>query len=415
MNDAEVTATDGPAKPRGAGALIFLIVFLDLLGVGLIVPLGPYIVERFSTTATAVALLTMSYSSAQFLSTPCLGVLSDRFGRRPVLLLSLLGSAGAYVVFALAPALWVLYASRVLAGATGGNISTAQAYIADITPAHERAKAYGLVGAAFGVGFTLGPAFSSMLVVYGLMTPVWAAAGLSLTTAVLAGLFLPETVPAEARRGAVIRARQFNPFAAILATLRLPLIPAILGSIFAIAFAHAEMRASLGVLLRDKFAYDEVGTARVFTFIGLVAVVVQGGLVRRVSPLLGDRRVVLLGLPLAALGYAAIPIAPTGHWGWLLGAVGLMGLGAGLAGPSMTGILSRLAPPGREGQVMGASQSLTALALVVGPLVAGPLYDGVGPGWPFWSAAAVLGVALAGFAGLGVGRRDPHARVSSAS
>lgn len=390
-------------RGRGAGALIFVIVFLDLLGVGLIVPLGPYIVERFDTSATAVAVLTLSYSAAQFLATPCLGVLSDRLGRRPVLLVSLLGSAAAYAVFALAPALWVLYASRVLAGATGGNISTAQAYIADITPAKDRAKAYGLVGAAFGLGFTLGPAFSSMLVGFGLMTPVWAAAGLSLVTAGIAAFALPETLSAEIRAGVRVRARQLNPFAVILDTVRIPLVSAVLAAIFAMAFAHAELRATLGVLMRDRFEFGEAETAQVFTFIGLMAVLVQGGLVRKVSPLLGDRRVVLIGLPLAAAGYACVPLAPAEAWGWLVAAIGLMALGAGLAAPCMTGILSRLAPAGAEGQVMGASQSLSALALVFGPIVAGPLYDRVGPEWPFWTAAGVVVVALGGFALLRVG------------
>ncbi|MFG0243421.1 MAG: MFS transporter [Phycisphaerales bacterium JB054] len=400
--------------PKGAGPLIFLIVFLDLLGVGLIVPLGPYIVERFSSTGMAVAILTLSYSAAQFLATPCLGAISDRVGRRPVLLLSVLGSAVGYVVFALAGSLPVLYLSRVLAGATGGNISTAQAYLADITPPKDRAKAYGIVGAAFGLGFTLGPAISSMLAEFGLMTPVWAAAGLSFVTAGLVAMFLPETLPVEARAEERLRLRQFNPFGMILETLKIPLVPAMLAAIFALAFAHAELRMGLGVLLRDKFDYTEIDNARVFTFIGLVAVVVQGGVVRKVSPWLGDRRVVLIGLPIAALGYALIPVVPSAHWGGLLIALGLLGLGGGVAGPSITGMLSRLAPKSEEGKVMGASQSISALALVFGPLAAGRLYDGVGQGWPFWTAAGVVVLALLIVAVRGVGRGGDGAVRSAA-
>lgn len=389
---------------KSATALIFLIVFLDLLGVGLIVPLTPYIVERFSTTGTAVALLTMCYSAAQFVATPILGVLSDRCGRRPVLLASVFGSAIGYVLFATAGTLPMLYLARIIDGVTGGNISTAQAYIADVTPAKDRAKAYGLVGAAFGLGFLLGPAFSSLLSVHGLMTPVWVAAGLSLVTFLLIVFFLPETLPPEARRTEPIRVRDLNPAGVIVQTMRIPTVAAMLAAVFAAAFAHAELRSSLGILLRDKFDYTEIHTGRVFTYIGFVAVIVQGGLVRRVSPRIGDRRSVLFGMPLAILGYALIPLAPATHWAWLIGVLTLMGLGAGLASPSLTGILSRSAPAGQEGQVMGASQSISALALVVGPLVAGPLYDHVGWGWPFWSAAAVMGLALLIVAVMKVGR-----------
>ncbi len=403
-----MTANDpvsAPLKaPRSAGPLIFLIVFLDLLGVGLIVPLGPYIVEKFSTTATALAVLTLSYSAAQFLSTPCLGAISDRIGRRPVLLVSLLGSTAGYVVFALAGSLPVLYLSRIVAGATGGNISTAQAYLADITAPKDRAKAYGLIGAAFGLGFTLGPAMSSMLVGYGLMTPVWAAAGLSLVTAGLVAWLLPETLPKEARTAGPLRARQFNPFAILLDTLKMPFVPVLLVAIFALAFAHAELRVGLGMLMRDKFEYTAVENARIFAFIGLVAVLVQGGLVRKLSPMLGDRRVVLIGLPIAAVGYALLPVVPAPHWGGLLIALGLLGLGSGIAGPSLTSLISRLAPRSEEGKVMGASQSVSALALVFGPLAAGPLYDGMGWGWPFWTAAVFVVFALVVVAVRGVGR-----------
>ncbi|MEZ6317312.1 MAG: MFS transporter [Phycisphaerales bacterium] len=393
---------------RSASALIFLIVFLDLLGVGLIVPLTPFIVERFNSTGTAVAMLTMAYSAAQFVATPVLGVLSDRFGRRPILLASLFGSSIGYVIFATAGVLPLLYLSRIIDGFTGGNISTAQAYIADVTPKKDRAKAYGLVGAAFGLGFLLGPAFSAMLSQISLMAPVWAAAGLSLVTMTLVAAFLPETLPPEARRTKPIGFHDLNPASVLVRTMRIPAVAAMLAAIFAAAFAHAELRASLGVLLRDKFAFNETHVGWVFTFIGFVAVMVQGGLVRRVSPKIGDRRAVLFGLPIAVLGYVLIPLAPVAHWGWLLGALALMGLGAGVAGPSLTGILSRAAPAGEEGQVMGASQSISALALVFGPLLAGPLYDHVGKAWPFWSAAAVIFVSLVIVAVKRVGK-DEHA------
>ncbi|MEZ6241581.1 MAG: MFS transporter [Phycisphaerales bacterium] len=404
MDSTHAPLPESMRPKRSASALIFLIVFLDLLGVGLIVPLTPFIVERFNSTGTAVAMLTMSYSAAQFLATPVLGVLSDRFGRRPVLLVSLLGSCGGYVLFATAGTLPLLYVARVIDGITGGNISTAQAYIADVTPRKDRAKAYGLVGAAFGLGFMLGPAFSSLLSHLDLMAPVWAAAGLSLVTSGLVAALLPETLAPEARRKTPIGLGDLNPASVLVRTMRMPTVAVMLAAIFSAAFAHAELRASLGVMLRDKFQFNEMHVGRVFTYIGLVAILVQGGLVRRVSPLIGDRRAVLFGLPLAVVGYALIPLAPAGQWWWLLAVLGLMGLGAGFAGPSLTGILSRAAPEGEEGQVMGASQAVSALALVCGPILAGPLYDGVGKGWPFWSAAGVVLVSLLIVAFLRIGK-----------
>lgn len=379
-------------RPRSAQTLIFLIVFLDLLGVGLIAPLSPYIMGRFDTSGMAVAMLTLCYSAAQFLATPVLGVLSDRFGRRPVLVLSLLGSSIGYVVFATAGTIHLLFLSRLLDGATGGNISTAQAYIADITPAKDRAKAYGLVGAAFGLGFTLGPAFGALLTPISLMAPVWAAAGLSLVTMSLVFFFLPETVTPEKRRREPITVRDLNPLATLFRVLLMRGLPSLILVIFMLNFAHAELRTSFGILLKDKLSYSETSTSWMFAYLGMMAVLVQGGLVRKVAPRLGNKRTALLGLPLAAAGYALLPV---GHAGWVVViALGLMALGDGLSKPTITSMLSGSVDPRHQGAVMGASQATSALALVLGPILAGQLYDHVGRGWPFWTGAMMVAGAL---------------------
>jgi predicted MFS family arabinose efflux permease len=382
------------ARKRGAPPLIFLIVLLDLLGVGLIAPLSPYIVERFDTSATAVAILTLSYSAAQFLSTPVLGFLSDRYGRRPVLLFSVFGSAIGYAIFATAGSLWVLFLARAFDGATGGNISTAQAYIADITPPEHRAKSYGLVGAAFGLGFTLGPAFGGLIVRLGLglMGPVWAACGLSLLTAGLIYLRLPETLPPEQRRHSGVRLNDLNPLRTLIGAVQLPNLAALFAAIFLMNLAHAELRTSFGVLLRDKLEYTESSTSWMFAYMGLMAIIVQGGLVRRVAPRLGDARTALVGLPLAALGYALIPLGTSGVW--VGAALTILALGGGLAQPTLTSMISGRAPVDQQGRALGASQSASALALVVGPIAAGQLYDHVGRGWPFWTGAMVIGCAV---------------------
>lgn len=398
-----MSSPDLPARPpRAAAPIVFLIVFLDLLGVGIIAPLTPYIVRDFDSSGTAVALLTLSYSAAQFLATPVLGVLSDRLGRRRVLIPSILGSAAGYVLFATAGSLHLLLLSRIIDGATGGNISTAQAAIADVTPPRDRAKAYGLIGAAFGLGFLLGPTFSAVLSMWGKYTPIWAAAGLSLFTAGLVYFALPETLPPERRRREPIRARDLNPAAALLRAWIIPGVAGLLSAIFALGFAHAELRASFGVLMRDRFAYTERDAGWLFAFMGLVAIVVQGGLVRRLAPILGDRRTALIGLPLGALGYILIPFA--GHAAWVFPAIGLCGLGMGLAGPPLSSLLSRAAPHDARGEVMGASQSASSLALVIGPLVAGALYDHVGFGWPFYTAGAIVLLTIILISAV----REPH-------
>lgn len=402
-----------PAEPtaprRTASALIFLIVFLDLLGVGLIVPLSPYIVERFDASAMAVGWLAMSYSAAQFLATPILGVLSDRFGRRPVLIWSLFGSAVGYVVFALANALPILFAARALDGATGGNISTAQAYIADITPPAQRAKAYGLVGAAFGLGFTLGPAISALLTkTISMMAPVWAAAGLSLVTMTLVYFFLPESHPPAKRRLERVGVRDLNPFRSLIGVARVPAVAWLLLAVFFFNFAHAELRTAFGVLLRDKLSYTEDAASWMFAYMGLMAVLVQGGLVRRLTPVLGDWRTAMIGLPLAALGYALMPA-----WGTTLGvavALTVLALGGGLAGPTITSMLSGAADAEAQGVAMGASQSVSALALVIGPLFAGNLYDRAGQGWPFWTGAGFVLATL-----LIIALRGPRTRTVARS
>lgn len=410
--------------PKSTTAIVFLIVFLDLLGVGIIAPMSPYLVERFSTSGRAVALLTLAYSAAQFLATPVLGVLSDRLGRRPILLLSLLGSAGGYVLFALADALPLLYLARVIDGITGGNIATAQAALADVTDPKNRAKVYGLVGAAFGLGFMIGPAIGAgitALTAWAMgperaaasdlptLAPVWASATLSMIACALVFFLLPETHPREKRRHAPIAPRDVNPLAALLDSWALPGIAMLLTVIFALGLAHAELRAVFGKYMLDRHGYTETDAGLVFAFMGFVAVAVQGGIVRKLVPLIGERSAVLLGLPFAVAGYALIPVVPRA---WMVyPVIALSGAGMGLAGPALTSLVSRTAPTPKMGAAMGAQQSATSLGLVFGPILAGALYDYAGRPWPFWSAAAVL---VLGFTFVLVTRIDAIAKHNAA-
>lgn len=390
----------GPQKRTTA--IIFLIVFLDLLGVGIIAPMSAFLVQRFDASGSAVAMLTLAYSAAQFLATPVLGVLSDKLGRRPVLLSSMFGSGIGYVMFALSNSLPLLYISRVIDGVTGGNISTAQAALADVTPPKDRAKAYGMIGAAFGLGFMLGPALAAG-VSWGVekamgdaaknsslptLAPIWVAAGLSFATTLLASILLPETHPRDKRRTAPITGRDLNPFAALLAAWLLPGIAILLSIIFMFGVAHAELRSVFSKYMLDRHGFDEPHTGMIFAFMGLVAIIVQGGLVRRIVPKIGEKRAILIGMPLAAIGYASIVMMPHG---WMVYfSIVLTGLGGGLAGPPLSSLVSKRAPAEKMGAAMGASQSATSLGLVIGPLIAGELYDRAGKGWPFYSAAGIL-------------------------
>lgn len=378
---------------------MFLIIFLDLLGVGIIAPIAPFVVARFEAdgaffgTALAVTLLTLSYSAAQFLATPVLGALSDRVGRRPVLLGSMIGTAAGYVLFALGATVgggsyWVVLGARVLDGATGGNISAAQAALADITPPAERAKAFGLVGAAFGLGFTLGPAISAMLSGFGPLAPVWASAGLAMVTSVLIAVYLPETLAREHRRAGRMTAADFNPLGTLARAMMIAGLPVLLGVVFLVNFAHAEMRTTFALFLKEHLGMDQRHAGWMFAYVGLMAVLVQGVLVRKVEPALGARRTAVIGLPIAACGYGLIPLADSS---WvMLGAITLMALGGGLAGPSISSMLSSSAGPEKQGTVLGASASVAALSLVVGPVAAGLLYDHAGDAWPYWTGACAV-------------------------
>lgn len=384
---AKAAVVAGPDR-KTATALIFGIIFLDMMGVGLIAPLMPYITERFGDSALRVGILTSAYSVAQFLASPVLGALSDRFGRRPVLIISLIGTAIGYFVFASADVFWLLVAARLLDGVTGGNVSTAQAYIGDITPPQDRAKTFGLMGAAFGLGFTLGPALGAALSVMGRMAPIYAAGCLALVTAALVAWKLPETLPPELRTKGRMSIGTLNPMAGLAKAFAMPRVPMFLGVIGALGLAHAELRSSLGIYAKERFAFNEQKAELMFAFMGVIAIIVQGGLLRVVTKVVKDRTIVMLMLPVAAAGFALLPVPGTA-WG-MLGALALAALGMGLAGPNLNGMVSKAAGERAQGIAMGATQSISSLGLVVGPLLATMLYDHVGMSWPFYSAAAFI-------------------------
>lgn len=371
--------------------ILFLTVFVDLVGFGIVLPLLPFYADRFGASGLMVGVLVSVYSAAQLVTAPFWGRLSDTFGRRPILLVGLLGSTLSYVVFAYARSVEVLLISRVMAGVGGATVPVAQAYIADITPPKERAGSMGLIGAAFGLGFIFGPAIGGVLAPMGLAAPGLAAAALCFSNAVLAFFLLPESLTRSERD-----ARERVPGAVRLRDLRValtsPRVLRILTLSFFFTVAFSAMQPTFPLFGAERFGLAEAGVGYLFAFLGLVSAIMQGGLVRRLVPMLGEVTLIrLCGVPFI-VGLVLIAAAP--GIGVLLLALALLAVGFGGTLPSVVSLLSQVAPDEMQGGVLGVSHSVGATARIVGPILAGWAYDALGMGSPYLLGAAVAGLAL---------------------
>lgn len=369
--------------------ILFFIVFIDLIGFGMIIPLLPYYGLHFRASPIEVTLLMGCYSFAQFFSSPLLGRLSDRIGRRPVLLTSLACSALSYVWLGLSGSLWMLFAARLFAGAGAGNIAAAQAYIADVTSPEARAKGMGLIGAAFGLGFTLGPWLGGKLAgneptLAALARPAYAAAALSAVAFVLVIVRLRESLSPAARSAAVRRGR----IETARAAFSRPALRQLILLMLATVAAFAAMETTFGLWAFDRFGWGPEDVGNLFLYVGLVLAVVQGGLIRVLSRRLGEAWLVVGGAVLTALGLFGIPFVQ--HVATLLTATGLLALGIGLLNPALTSLISRQAAEDERGGIMGVSQSASSLARIVGPALAGPLFQAFGRNAPYYAAGAAM-------------------------
>ncbi|PDW02590.1 MFS transporter [Candidatus Viridilinea mediisalina] len=387
---------------------IFLSVFIDLLGIGIVLPLLPFYVKLIEETgsgwmvanyALIVGALTASYAFFQFLFAPILGALSDRYGRRPILLLSLVGAGFSYILFGLADqfaafgattVLAVLFGSRIFAGITGGSISTAQAYIADVTTPETRAKGMGMLGAAFGLGFMLGPAIGGMLSTISLGAPAFVAATLAFGNAIFGYFKLPESLPVERRSQQI---SSLNPFRRLGSVVGRSNIRPLLLGIMMLNLAFAGLQSNFAVFTSTRFAYGPSDIAFLFAFIGLIAVVMQGGLIRHLVPRFGEARLALTGLSLMVIAFTLIAVIPSA---WMLyPAVGILVMGSSMATPSLTSLISRSVGPSEQGSVLGGTQALNSLTMVVGPITAGLLFDTIGQNAPYIAGAVLIASALA--------------------
>ena len=375
--------------------IIFVTVFIDLIGFGIIIPLLPFYAETFGATAIAVGLLSTSFSLMQLLFAPVWGRLSDRHGRRPIILIGLLGSAVSYVAFGLATSLAALFAARILSGIAGANIPTAQAFIADSTPPEGRAKGMGLLGAAFGLGFIFGPAIGGFMSQWGYAAPAFFAAALSFVNFVAAWFLLPESLPRE-RRGV----RRQGRIAVFREALSRPGLGLVLAVYFLVMTAFASFEAMFALFTAARFGFGATTIGYLFAAVGAVLAFVQGVLVGRVVPRVGERRLVPLAVFVMGSALALQGLAPSVPW--LVAAVLLLTVGMGFHNPSIMSIVSRLAARTDQGSTLGLSQSIAALARIVGPVWGGLMFDRFGPAMPLYTAAMLM--LAAGLLAVGVFR-----------
>jgi MFS transporter, DHA1 family, tetracycline resistance protein len=379
-----------PPPPRGARLTIFLAILLDLIGFGMILPLLPFYAEEFHAGRVTIGLIFASYSLTQLLFAPWLGRLSDRFGRRPLMLASIAGSAAAHLLFATAGSVAVLLLARSLAGVAAANYGIAQAYLADVTPPAQRSRAMGLVGAAFGLGFVIGPALGGALTRFGIAAVPYAAAALSAVNLGIAVFALRESLPAAARRSA--RTRALFGLGDLPQLWRDARLRNLMLLFFLVMFCFSIMEATLALFCQASFGFGPRATSGLFTYVGVLLVVVQGVLLGPLARRFGDRRLIVAGIALMALGLVLLPVPPTAAW--LALTLALLAVGSAVHNPALLALLSRLSGEDAQGETIGVSRSCGALARVAGPLAGTWIFDLAGASWPFWSAGGLMLVAL---------------------
>src|SRR5882724_11300039 len=397
---------------RSPLVVIFTTVFIDLVGFGIVIPVLPFYAEgsRFNATPRTVGLLFASYSLMQLIFSPILGRLSDKHGRRPVLLISIIGTGIGFLILGFATTLWMLFVGRILDGITGGNISTAQAYIADITTKEDRAKGMGLIGAAFGLGFVFGPAIGGILSHWGIGVPFLFAAGLCFANALLLYFTLPETVTPD--HPARVSAAGGRGLGQLIQSLRNPRLGYVLIIYFLFIVAFSIMTTAFSLYTMFRFGYDATHTGYLFAYVGILAVIVQGGLIGKLVKRFGELPLVIVGAFLFAGSLFAVPFvgpAAGGLLALLIGG-GVFSMGNSLATPALTSLASKSAGRAEQGTVLGVTQSVASLARAVGPSIAALLINSAAPHIgadgqahymsdrslfvTFWTGAAIMFVAF---------------------
>jgi DHA1 family tetracycline resistance protein-like MFS transporter len=376
--------------------IIFLTIFVNLVGFGIIVPLLPFYAETFGASPLTIGLLFAVFSLCQLAAAPALGDWSDRYGRRPVLVFSLAGTVVSFVMLALAHSVAMLFAARIVDGLSGGNISTARAYVADVTEPQDRARAYGFIGAAFGLGFIFGPALGGMLAHISYTAPIWAAAAITLVATAMAWLWLPETVH-RARAGGG------NPFRYLPELLGRPLVRRALAIDFLYWFSFAIFQTTFALFAARRFGFDAPRTGYFFAAFGVLGAVIQGGLIRPIVRRIGDRPTFLLGLVFGAVGLLACTAAHS-ITTFALALVPLA-VGIGFGHPTVASLVSLIAGADEQGRIQGAASAVESLGRTMGPIWGNASLEHVSESTPYVTAAAVLALTMVLSVGLRVGDR----------
>jgi len=379
--------SDSNSSAQGSRSTLFIllsIVVVDLIGFGIVMPVLPFYARDFGVTATTLGLLMMSYAAAQFVCAPLWGRLSDRVGRRPVILFSVAGTSASLLFFGLAESILWLFVARVLAGGFAANVSVASAYISDVTNEDERTRWMGMLGASFGVGFILGPIIGGLLSPLGYRVPMLVAAGLAFINLIYAAFSLKEPDRHVDRGATAVSASRFS-------VLRGPEVRRLCLIYFVYSIAVSQLETIFAFFMIDRFEFDVLEVAWIFVGMAIVMGGIQGGGMKPLSARYSEKQLVVTGSLLLGLGFVLLPSAPT--WAVLLLPLALAAVGRAITQPPLMSLTSMAATSDTRGVVMGTFQSSASLARVVGPVLAGLLYDLAEPG-PFYLAAALMGLAF---------------------
>ncbi len=366
---AKNAAAQGRPRHRAAMVFILITLFIDVLGIGIVIPVLPELIKQMAGGSTAAAgryvgVIAASYAAMQFLCSPILGALSDRFGRRPIILISLFGLGIDYLIQGFAPTIAWLFAGRVLAGIMGASFTTANAYIADVSEPENRARNYGLIGVVFGLGFIIGPALGGVLGGIHLRLPFFVAAGLALLNWLYGFFILPESLAPEHR--SPLAWRKASPWGSIRYLRTYPLVAGLATVFVFVALAQRGLENVWVLYTGHRYGWDERANGLALALVGLMAALVQGGLVRPAIKRFGERACVRFGLMLSILAFLGYGLATEG---WMVLVIIVFGSLAGLAGPAIQSMVAGSVSPSDQGKVQGALTSLMSLTAIVAPLV----------------------------------------------
>ena len=381
---------------KGPMAFIAISMFLNFLGFTIIIPVIPFLIEKFvdpSSLGLYVGLIMSVYAFCQFFAAPVLGALSDRFGRRPILLLSLFGSVIGYIVFGLGGALWVLFLGRIIDGLTGGNISTMFAYVADIAKPQERGKFYGILGAAGGFGFMLGPVIGGISATFSLTMPLYVAAAVTFANMCWGYFVLPESLAKESRTPTFEwkHLNPFAPFSHIFTSLTLRIL---FTASFLFYFAGTAFQSNISVFLKQILHFGPTDIGIILFVVGVMDIFTQGFLTAKLLPRFGEKKLAFVGLLVNAIGFVLIAlVAFFPSIALIYTAIIIFNLGDGLFQPSLNSLISSAAVPGTQGRVQGASQGMQSIARVLGPLLGAWLFL-YGNSVPYFAGACLILLGL---------------------